>query len=265
MYTIGQVSSITGISRDKLRYYEEKGILKPVQNDENNYRQYDDKDIDNILSIEVYRSLDLDFKTIEGFYKKSSIKESESILDKKRNDVVNEINRLKGIVKRIDKTKEGYNDIKKYLNKYTVRPMPPIEILGEISAYRAYDEYTVVQKNRNELQDNSIMKGMRRYMTFDNERMTDSKMLIVKDLEDGEDEGKSNILKYEKCVYTIFEDGYIKGCSPDIVMKREKYKSEKYMYDHNYKHKNIAILRIIAIEPTEEGPNAYTGVYIPIQ
>lgn len=261
MYTIGQVSSITGISKDKLRYYEEKGILKPVQNDENNYRQYDDKDIDNVLSIELYRSLDLDFKTIEGFYKKSSLKDLEGILDKKRNDVVNEINRLNGIVKRIDKAKEGYNDIKKYLNKYTVRPMPPVEILGEISDYRAYDEFDVVQKNRNELQDNSIIKGMRRYMTFNNEGITESKMLITKDLEDGEAEGKSNILKYEKCLYTIVEDSIHKDCTPDVFIN-----SRKYIYDHNYKHKNIVILRMIAVEPIEEGSiKSYLGVYIPIQ
>jgi len=261
MYTIGQVSSITGISKDKLRYYEEKGILKPVQNDENNYRQYDDKDIDNVLSIELYRSLDLDFKTIEGFYKKSSIKDLEGVLDKKRNGVVNEINRLKGIVKRIDKAKEGYNDIKKYLNKYTVRPMPPVEILGEISDYRAYDEFDVVQKNRNELQDNSIIKGMRRYMTFNNEGITDSKMLITRELEDGEVEGKSNILKYERCLYTIVEDSIHKDCKSDAFMK-----SKQYIYDHNYKHKNIVILCIVAAWPIEEGNiKSYAGIYIPIQ
>ncbi|WP_438498365.1 MerR family DNA-binding transcriptional regulator [Paenibacillus sp. IHBB 3054] len=36
MYTIGQIANIMGISKDKLRYYEEKKILTPIQNDENN-------------------------------------------------------------------------------------------------------------------------------------------------------------------------------------------------------------------------------------
>ncbi|MDP4090971.1 MAG: MerR family DNA-binding transcriptional regulator, partial [Bacillota bacterium] len=45
MYTIGQIANIMGISRDKLRYYEEKGVLNPKQNDENNYRKCDFEDI----------------------------------------------------------------------------------------------------------------------------------------------------------------------------------------------------------------------------
>ena len=74
MYTIGQIANITGLSKDKLRYYEEKGILKPIQNKDNNYRQYNHKDVDIVLAIEFYRSLDLDFKTIKKIHKESNIK-----------------------------------------------------------------------------------------------------------------------------------------------------------------------------------------------
>ncbi len=63
-FTIGQVAEITGISRDRLRYYEEKGILHPKQNDENNYREYGYSDIDIILTIEYYRSMDMGMKEI---------------------------------------------------------------------------------------------------------------------------------------------------------------------------------------------------------
>ncbi|WP_238918928.1 MerR family DNA-binding transcriptional regulator [Clostridium sp. YIM B02555] len=41
MYTIGEVAQITGISRDRLRYYEENGILKPKYDASSSYREYD--------------------------------------------------------------------------------------------------------------------------------------------------------------------------------------------------------------------------------
>lgn len=80
MYTIGQISNILGISKDKLRYYEEKGILVPMQCYENNYRQYGLKDIITVLSIEFYRSLDMDFKTIKKIHHQNDIKDIEHIL-----------------------------------------------------------------------------------------------------------------------------------------------------------------------------------------
>lgn len=82
MLTIGQISGILGVSKDKLRYYEEKGILRPVQNNENSYREYDNNDINTVLLIEFYRSLDMDFRTIEKLHKQGtldSIRESNAI------------------------------------------------------------------------------------------------------------------------------------------------------------------------------------------
>ncbi|HGM3488157.1 TPA: MerR family transcriptional regulator [Clostridioides difficile] len=38
MYTIGQVSKFLGISRDTLKFYEDKGLVNPKKNDENGYR-----------------------------------------------------------------------------------------------------------------------------------------------------------------------------------------------------------------------------------
>ena len=32
MYTIGQVAKFLGISRDTIKFYEEKGLVKPQQN-----------------------------------------------------------------------------------------------------------------------------------------------------------------------------------------------------------------------------------------
>lgn len=43
--SIGKVSKLLNISRDTLRYFEQENIVVPKKNAENNYRYYDDWDI----------------------------------------------------------------------------------------------------------------------------------------------------------------------------------------------------------------------------
>lgn len=259
MYTIGQIANILGISRDKLRYYEEKGILIPVQNKDNNYRQYDLKDIDTILAIQFYRSLDLEFKNIKKLHKKSNIKDIEYVLDEKYNQVIEEIKRLNTIVNRIEKAKKGCNDINKWLNKFIIKPMAPIEILGEISNSRAYNEFDVIHKNRNN--DVAIIKSLKRYIKFNDEQIESSKMLVTKDIESGNIEKSNDILEYEKCLYTIVED----DAATKGIMQKTYEQSLEWIYNNNYKHEGIAILSMLLIEFHEGRAKSYLEVYIPIK
>lgn len=261
MYTIGQIANIMGISRDKLRYYEEKGILAPAQNDENNYRQYTFNDIDTVLSIEFYRSLDLDFKTIEKLHRQSNIKDIENILNKKLDDVVREISRLNAIADRIGKAKNGCVDIEKYLYKYTIRPMAPIKILGEISDFRAYDEFEVIHENRKKLAEGSIIKSLKRYITFNDQGIVATKMLITKEADRDDTEDECDILEYEKCLYTIVEDG------PNYlgVMEDTFKRYIEWIHANNYRHKGIVILGMLFTEYTKGVEKSYLEVYAPIE
>lgn len=261
MYTIGQIANILGISRDKLRYYEEKGILAPTQNKENNYRQYNLKDIDIVLAIEFYRSLDLEFRTINKLYKQSDIEEIEYILENKHNDVLKEIDRLNAIINRIEKAKKGCKDIEKYLNKYILRPMEPVKILGEISDFRAYNEFDVIHENKNELDGSPVVKSLKRCITFNDEGIKSNKMFITKDIDSDNTEEKNDILKYEKCIYTIVED----GIDNKDVMEKTFMNSIEWMHTNNYKHKGIAIISMLLIEYHEGRTKSYLEVYIPIE
>lgn len=256
MFTIGQIAKIMGISRDKLRYYEEKEILIPKQNKDNNYRQYEDKDIDIVLAIDFYRSLDLKFEIIKKLHKQSNIKDIQYILDEKYHEVIKEIDRLNALVNRIEKVKKGCNDIEKYLNKYIIRPMAPIKILGEMSDFREYSQFNVIHENRNELCEDSIVKSLKRYITFNDEGIEASKMLITKDIDLGNSDGNNNILKYEKCLYTIVEDG-------QGVMERTFKESKEWIYINSYQHKGIAILSMLLME--FHVGKTYLEVYIPIE
>ncbi|GIO54378.1 MerR family transcriptional regulator [Paenibacillus cineris] len=55
---IGKIRKITGVSARSIRYYEEKGLIK-TSRQENNYREYDEKTIESINTIQLYLGLGL--------------------------------------------------------------------------------------------------------------------------------------------------------------------------------------------------------------
>jgi DNA-binding transcriptional MerR regulator len=63
MYTIQDISKITGLTKRTLRHYEDEHLIHP-QRKENNYRIYTQHDLNQIQSILFYRSLGYDLNQI---------------------------------------------------------------------------------------------------------------------------------------------------------------------------------------------------------
>ncbi|TCK98175.1 DNA-binding transcriptional MerR regulator [Natranaerovirga hydrolytica] len=262
MYTIGQISTLLGISKDKLRYYEEKGILSPIQDENNNYRQYDFKDIDTILTIEYYRSLDIGFKTIKSLYEQSSIQELKSVLNKKQDTLSKEISRLNATMDQIEETIEACEKVEKYCNKFLIKPMNPIKVLGEISDFRAYNEFELIHKNSNRIKKNALVKSFKRYITFNDSGIESSKFYITTEPEN-EDTIDDNVLEFQKCLYTIVEDD--NRYSQNNVEEKTFENVQECLSANQYKHKGIAIVSILLIQFYEDDSKTYLEIFIPIE
>lgn len=63
MYSVNELSKLSGVSRRTLRYYEELGLLKPKRA-QNDYRVYESNDVDQLQLILFYRELGYPLKTI---------------------------------------------------------------------------------------------------------------------------------------------------------------------------------------------------------
>lgn len=64
---ISELSRRTGVSLRSLRYYEEKGLLKPKRLD-NDYRIYDETDVERVRVIQLYFRMGLNIKEINDFF-----------------------------------------------------------------------------------------------------------------------------------------------------------------------------------------------------
>lgn len=58
----------SGVGRQNIRYYEKMGLLHPVRNEENHYREYSDEDIRRLKRIRLFRSLDMPLEDIRRMF-----------------------------------------------------------------------------------------------------------------------------------------------------------------------------------------------------
>lgn len=109
---MGQVAKILGISRDTLKFYEEKNLINPKQDEENGYRKYNFKDIYEIVTVNFYRDIDIEIKKIQEIKKSDDLNTIESILNEKQRKIEEEIEYKKLLLKRIKDIKEDCKSIK---------------------------------------------------------------------------------------------------------------------------------------------------------
>lgn len=93
---INEVEHIVGLSKKSIRYYEENGLLTPKRNRENDYRVYDEKDIQKLKTIKFLRELNVPIRELKQLQQKE-ITLQECMADR---------------IKKIESEEENYQKIK---------------------------------------------------------------------------------------------------------------------------------------------------------
>ncbi|MBJ8007907.1 MerR family DNA-binding transcriptional regulator [Bacillus cereus] len=141
MYTIGQVAKFLSVSRDTLKFYEEKDLVKPKQNIENGYRKYNHFNIYDITTVNFYREMDIEIKgEIEHF---TAYDEYESL--KKNTDSLKKAVTLTSLRRVVSFNEEGIIEDKFII----VREIEDFdkEVEGEIISYPKCI-YTIIEDGR---------------------------------------------------------------------------------------------------------------------
>ncbi|MCM1100168.1 MAG: MerR family transcriptional regulator [Clostridium sp.] len=64
--TIKEVEAQTGLTRSNIRFYEKEKLIEPSRNEQNGYRDYSEKDIENIRKIAYLRTLQISVEDIRN-------------------------------------------------------------------------------------------------------------------------------------------------------------------------------------------------------
>lgn len=102
IYTISQVAKTFNITTNKIRFYEEKGLLQPLRDIENKYRRFNDEDILRLQSILLYRSIGLSIEKIKDILSNNINGNHLNHFNDQWRIVNNEIHRLNNIRKSLE-------------------------------------------------------------------------------------------------------------------------------------------------------------------
>lgn len=262
-YRTSQLSEILGVSRDALRYYEEKGIIKPKQKKENNYREYDLYDIYTLMVTDFYKKRNLSIKEVKKLQAGSEIDQIEDLLEKKASELEESILIQEHMLLKIKETKDFCQDVKRYLNKCCIRELPIYEVKGEISDFSAFLEYPVILENMDLMKDDILSKIMRKF-TFDETGFLGFKMYIVEKNEAKQKEKDRYYLEYPNCIYTIVEDGRYQNGEDDVKEKAFK-DTLAWANEQGFKPEGVAFANTRLITYLDDKERIFIEIFIPVK
>ena len=103
MYTVKQLSDLTGVSVRTLHYYDEISLLKPSRVGANNYRYYDEEALMRLQQILFYREVGLELEQIKAILDSPDF-DLLAALRTHRAALEEKINRLQNLVSTVDST-----------------------------------------------------------------------------------------------------------------------------------------------------------------
>ena len=161
MRTVKEVSSLTGVSIRALHHYDSIGLLRPTQVTESGYRLYDDKALEKLQIILLFKELKFPLKEIKKildnpfFDRKRALEQQIGLLVLQREHIEGLINlareiQIKGVKKVLD-----FNafDTKK-MDEYTRQAR---EKWGNTKAWQEFEEKS---KNRTSVEEQAVGKEM---------------------------------------------------------------------------------------------------------
>lgn len=264
MYTIGQVAKFLGVSRDTLKFYEEKNLVKPKQDIENGYRKYNHFDIYDITTVNFYREMDIEIKKIQELRKSKSIEGIKALLEEKEKEVLEEIEYKKLLLKKLQIVKEDCKKTKQFLGEYVVKEMKPLEVNGEIEHFTAYDEYESLKKNTDRLKKAVTLTSLRRVISFNEEGIIEDKFIVVRKVEEFDKELEGEILSHPKCMYTVIEDGRWStgGKSIDHIVESSLRKAA---IEQGYELLGLVYINILLTTYEDELERIFLEIYAPVK
>lgn len=89
---IKDVEALVGISKANIRFYEKEGLLNPDRNEENNYRDYTEKDVEILQKIKVLRMLGISLPDIRKLCREEI--DLSEVIEKRIEEVEQEVKAL---------------------------------------------------------------------------------------------------------------------------------------------------------------------------
>lgn len=123
-YCIGEFASILGVTSDTLRLYEKHNIVKPVKDESNSYRYFNDLDVRDLLMSRWYRSLRFPLQDVAGLMQMSSLEGVTDKIKDSRLELEEEVRRLTRLLSKVTGLEQEMKAVPDRLNRCILKQVP---------------------------------------------------------------------------------------------------------------------------------------------
>lgn len=142
-YTTKQMASILGVGVETLRHYENKGILKPRRDKENNYRLYTAMDIRKFNVCRTFRSFDFTIEEAANIIEWESIDYIKDNINYKIEELKKERLFLDERINSLEEYKKKIKDAEDLNGRLVIKEMPDVYYFKT----QRFDQYEKDYKN----------------------------------------------------------------------------------------------------------------------
>ena len=253
-----EVEKITGLRRKAILYYEEKELISPVI-EENNYRNYSEKDLNRLIKISLYRRLGLNISEIKNIldsnnkeigkilrdrdYKIELEKSKKNLLERivrgdDLKEIIDELNTLEkeeSIYEKLTRIFPGY-----FGQAFFMTYKPFLKEKLKEDEEEAFNEYVNFLDSLPEIdfteEEKSYIENLTSdFKNEDLEKINSEKIKAAYNFENWLRENENNIKAYEK----FLESHEYKNSPVKII--RDKIKN--YMIENNYYEVALPLIR----------------------
>lgn len=116
MYTMKEICEKLDLSYGTLRFYCNEGLIPNIKRDSNNYRKFDERDLNWMTSLMCLKRCGMSIKDMKSYMHLcqqgvSSIKERKEILDVQRKKIVMQIEKMQKNIDFIDTTQHYFDEV----------------------------------------------------------------------------------------------------------------------------------------------------------
>ena len=113
---ISEAANLTGLNISNIRFYERKGLLKPVREKDSKYRNYTDEDVTRLKQILLYRKMGISIETIYLLFCEQA--ELGVVLERQKAELKSQIENLQGAFELCDMILKEENILPEKLDAY---------------------------------------------------------------------------------------------------------------------------------------------------
>ncbi len=139
---IKEAERMTGLKKANIRYYEQEGLLQPKRNGQNNYREYDQQNIETLERIKLLRLLEVPVFQIQALQKgETTLHNVIDLQEKKFSEEIREKEELLKLCKRVKMDCSNFESLTVIASEgngeYWHRMNGKIFVPGQNTAYRS--------------------------------------------------------------------------------------------------------------------------------